>query len=224
MPKKKQELETPQNLKVIIDSTWEVWLHTSDEGRRTLLEAQSLFFQLCAEHQAEALPNGEEKQNMLRTAEIFKRLRPSVQAMDQLECERQIQEWEAEKKVRKAEQRFLIQEFNRMVALSEPIFVLDLPDEIIQKLIAAHFDSVGELLFGVQVSTQRVIGISREEDWDIALLHSRKFLITAVGQVGYNLIGSRLIQFGYLQRNSFLDGLNREPIQKSAQGKTDNSN
>lgn len=210
MARKKQEPKPERELKVIIDPNWDAWLHNSEQGRRRLLEAQALLLQNCAEHRAEALPDGEEKQQMLHTAELLKHLRPSVQNMDRMEHEQRIRLWEAEKRLKESERRFLTKELNRMNSLSEPIFILELPDDIIQKLIAAAFDSVGKLLFGVQVATQRIEALSVAENWGAGLVHSRDFLINAVGQEGYNLIGSRLIQFGYLQRGNFLSELKHE--------------
>lgn len=202
-------------MKVIIDPEWDAWLHNSEEGKRRLLEASALY-QLAAEHKAVTLPDGEEKQEMLRATELFKHLRRSVQEMDRIEHEQRVRTWEAE-------QRSLARELNRMVSLPEPIFILDLPDEMIQKLIAVRFDSVGKLLFAVQVAMDRAVASPNQEDWKTAVIDSRNCLIKAVGQKCYNLIGSHLIQYGYLQRDYFLSELNNETVCKLAKGKTGNN-
>lgn len=210
MSNKKKQSKSESNLKISIDPEWEEWLHTTEKGQRTLLEASALFYQLCAEQQAETLPDGKEKRELLRMAEIFEHLRPSVQETDRFEHERLLRQWEMEIKTRNTKRQSLTKELNRMSSLPEPIFILDLPDVIIQKLIAARFDTVGKVLFGVQIATQQVDVLTIEEGWETALLHSRDFLTKAVGKEGYNLIGSRLIQYGYLQRSYFLSELNNE--------------
>jgi hypothetical protein len=86
----------------------------------------------------------------------------------------------------------------------------------IQRLIAARFDTVGEVLFGVQVSTDTAVHLSSEEDWQTATMHSRNLLLKAVGQEGYNLVGSRLMQFGYLQRDAFLASVREEAARRAA--------
>jgi hypothetical protein len=210
MSRKKKEPDQEPILRRIGDPPGEVGLQYTDEGNQRLLEVQALFYQNIAEDKAGELPDGEEKQEMLRVAEMFKHLRPSVQFMDRIEHEQRMRQWEADKKAREDEQRFITKELNRMASLPEPIFILDLPDEIIQKLVAARFDTVGKVLFGVQVATHRVNVLPVEEDWEIALHYSRNLLIKAVGQEGYNLIGARLIQYGYLQRDYFLSALKNE--------------
>jgi hypothetical protein len=99
----------------------------------------------------------------------------------------------AEERAREKEQQYVATELNRMKALPEPAFVVDLPDEIIQKLIAKVVDTVGEALFGVHVSTDTAVHSSSDEDYKTATMHSRNLLVKAVGQEGYNLVGSRLM-------------------------------
>ena len=105
-----------------------------------------------------------------------------------------------------------------MNALPEPIFVLDLPDDVIRKLVSSQFDTVGKLLFGVMVDLERLTtAISGEEAVDVTTAQwvYREQLLKAVGLEGYNLIGSRLMQFGYLQRNHFLSELKHEHVYRS---------
>ncbi|HLZ80457.1 MAG TPA: hypothetical protein VKP04_02405 [Ktedonobacteraceae bacterium] len=45
MPRKKKEPKPEQKMKVIIDPAREAWLHNSEEGKRTLLEASAFLYQ-----------------------------------------------------------------------------------------------------------------------------------------------------------------------------------
>src|SRR5260221_4861887 len=66
MPRKKKEPKPKPTLKAILDPEWKAWLHNTEEGQQRLLEAQAFYFQKAAEHHAEAMPEGEEKQKLLR--------------------------------------------------------------------------------------------------------------------------------------------------------------
>ncbi len=169
------------------------------------------FYRWLLEERAKQLPDGEEKQAMLGLIEFFTDFDPSARTVQKAEWEARKREWEAEDKAKEADRRFILRELNRMDALPEPVFVLDLPDDTIQK-IASRFDTVGKVLFGVQVTADRLVHSRLEagENWDRAVTYVRNHLLKAVGQEGYNLIGSRLIQYGYLHRDDFLSELSRE--------------
>ncbi|RPH70734.1 hypothetical protein EHM76_06465 [bacterium] len=69
---------------------------------------------------------------------------------------------------------------NSCLKHNEPVFTLELPDEILLKLF--NYGSVGEVLLAFKLDAK-----------------SRKRLETEVGKAGVSLLGSRLIAKGYLQ-------------------------
>ena len=64
----------------------------------------------------------------------------------------------------------------------EPVFTLELPDEILLKLVS--YGSVGEVLLAFKLNAE-----------------SRKRLETKLGKAAFSLLGSRLISKGYLKPN-----------------------
>lgn len=71
---------------------------------------------------------------------------------------------------------------NSCLKHKEPVFTLELPDEILLKLI--NYSCVGEVLLAFKLDAE-----------------SRQILETEVGGVGFALLGSRLISKGYLKSN-----------------------
>src|SRR5260221_6970614 len=146
----------------------------------------------------EALEDSQHRQVMLDLAHYSRNRRPSVRKQRLAEFEQMEREFEARQRLIQAANRFVSSEIRRMNALPEPIFVLDLPDDVIRKLVSTKFDTVGKLLFGVMVDCDRLvtsIGGENEIDTQAAQWVYREQLLKIVGQEGYNLIGSRLIQF-----------------------------
>lgn len=66
------------------------------------------------------------------------------------------------------------------LAHKEPVFILELPDEVLLKL--ADYKSVGEVLLLFKLDVE-----------------SRQRLETELGKVGFSLLGSRLLSKGYLK-------------------------
>jgi hypothetical protein len=168
--------------------------------------------------EAEKAPeDSQHRQVMLDWANYFHNRRPSVQKQRMVELEQMERDFEARQKAIQAANRFVSGEIRRMNALPEPIFVLDLPDDVIRSLVSTKFDTVGKLLFGIMVDCDRLVSaISDENQIDVQAAQwvYREQLLKAVGTEGYNLIGSRLMQFGYLQRNHFLSELKNETAHK----------
>lgn len=65
---------------------------------------------------------------------------------------------------------------------TQPVFTLELPDEVLLKLI--DYGSVGEVLLGFKMSEE-----------------TRQRLLTELGKEGFALLGSRLISRGFLKAN-----------------------
>src|SRR5260221_14319483 len=110
MPRKKKDPKPKPEIKVTIDPEWEAWLHNTEAGQRTWLEASAMLYQVAAQHKADELPDGPEKQEALRMVDMFKHLRPSVQAAEDREWERLRLQWGAEDKQREGERQFLVRE------------------------------------------------------------------------------------------------------------------
>ncbi len=78
------------------------------------------------------------------------------------------------------------QEFNRLVEAclkhTQPVFTLELPDEILLKLV--DYGSVGEVLLAFKLNEE-----------------TRKSLQLTLGKEGFALVGSRLVTRGFLKFN-----------------------
>lgn len=186
------------------------------------LHADETFFTKEAE---KALEDSEHRQVMHDLAHYSHNLRPSVRKQRMVELEQTEREFEARQKTIQAANRFVSGEIRRMNALPEPIFILDLPDDVIRNLVSTKFDTVGKLLFGIMVDCDRLVtAITDENEIDIETTQwvYREQLLKVVGQEGYNLIGSRLIQFGYLQRDYFLSQLNHNGVYRPKMAKGGN--
>jgi hypothetical protein len=87
------------------------------------------------------------------------------------------------------------QEFNKLLQdclkHTEPVFTLELPDDVLLKLI--DYGSVGEVLLAFKMS----------ED-------THEMLKTELGKTGYALLGSRLISKGFLKANDPIFSRNRK--------------
>jgi len=172
----------------------------------------------CRREAEKALEDSQHRQVMLDLAEFFHNRQPSVRRQRQAELDQMMREFKAKRKEERDANRFVIQEIRRMNALPEPLFVLDLPDDVIRKLLTSRFDTVGKLLFGVMVDLKRMsAAMFGQDDFDLSTAQwvYREQLLEVVGLEGYNLIGSRLMQFGYLQRNHFLSELKHEHVNGS---------
>jgi hypothetical protein len=97
-------------------------------------------------------------------------------------------------------------------SLSEPIFMLNLPDEYLVKLGEAGFTSVGQVLFNIKVSQATLLSAylaEKDESKKKKILDyaevTKRSLSEIVGGTGYSLIGSRLLQYNYVTRSEFLD-------------------
>lgn len=176
------------------------------------LHADETFFTKEAE---KALEDSQHRQVMLDLAQYSHNIRPSARKQRIAELEQMERKFEASQRAIQAANRFVSGEIRRMNALPEPIFILDLPDDVIRNLVSTKFDTVGKLLFGIMVDCDRLVTSimgENEIDTETAQWVYREQLLKVVGQEGYNLIGSRLIQFGYLQRDYFLSELNHNSV------------
>jgi hypothetical protein len=97
-------------------------------------------------------------------------------------------------------------------SVPEPIFMLNLPDEYLVKLAEAGFTSVGQVLFSIKISREMALDAYLAEDDETKskrLIEYLKITKTPlpeiVGEIGYSLLGSRLLQYDYVARNEFLD-------------------
>jgi hypothetical protein len=97
-------------------------------------------------------------------------------------------------------------------ALAEPIFMLKLPDDYLVKLAQAGFTSVGQIVFSIKVNHETMLDayVSEEDETKSKKLIeymkvTKHSLSEILGETGYSLIGSRLLEYNYVTRNEFLD-------------------
>ncbi len=167
--------------------------------------ATDVLYDWLLSHYAESLPEGKQKDAALALAEWWKTTSPE----GQFEREQRARETEQMIREDKEARSFVRKEFNRMKALPDPIFILDLPDYLISKLVEANFDTVGKVLFGMHVTQDQLLKLEPESDFEMVMLNSHERLLRIAGQLGYNLLGSRLLALGYLHRSDFVTAVRK---------------
>lgn len=200
--RKKTETSNPESVTENVPNS-KLSLDPVDKLR--LDNATDVLYDWLLSHYAESLPDGKQKDEALALAEWWKSRSPE----GQFEREQRAREIENMIREDKEAHGFVRKEFNRMKALPDPIFILDLPDDLIARLVEANFDTVGKVLFGMHVTQDQLLKLEPESDFETVMLNSQERLLRIAGQLGYNLLGSRLLALGYLQRADFVSGVRK---------------
>src|SRR5579871_1759342 len=117
------------------------WLESLPDFEREQLT--DIFLHLreiaCRREAEEAPEDSQHRQVMLDCAAFFHNRQSSVRRQRKAELDQMAREFEARRKAEQAANRFTTREIRRMNALPEPIFVLDLPDDVIRELVSSQF-------------------------------------------------------------------------------------
>jgi hypothetical protein len=119
---------------------------------------------------------------------------------------------EAQDKREREMKRYVMREIGIAEALAEPLFLLRLPDEYLMALAEAGFTSIGQVLYSIKVKHETMLEVYLNEA-DKAetvklkpyLRLIRRQLSEIVGEVGKQVIGSRLLEYKFMTINEYLD-------------------